>query len=210
MPPTLAATTLLPLPSRRHSFSLPLSLSSLSTAPGPPISSSHSDRLTDRRASLFPPRPRDAATPRRHGAAARRRRCSSRRRGWHCKPGHRPRRCCLLNIFLFRSDLRLGVRPRGSLVASRFLQGRCLGGGWTAVGKGRTGSWGQGRRRTHGYRSGLARRTVATTSARAPAASGTAAVTTIPAIVVALRCAQADDFLPPLLPALLLSQSFPI
>jgi hypothetical protein len=32
MPPTLAATTLLPLPSRRHSFSLPLSLSSLSTA----------------------------------------------------------------------------------------------------------------------------------------------------------------------------------
>jgi hypothetical protein len=31
MPPTLAATTLLPLPSRRHSFSLPLSLSSLST-----------------------------------------------------------------------------------------------------------------------------------------------------------------------------------
>jgi hypothetical protein len=32
MPPTLAATTLLPLPSRRHSFSLPLSLSSLSIA----------------------------------------------------------------------------------------------------------------------------------------------------------------------------------
>jgi hypothetical protein len=33
MPLTLAATTLLPLPSHRHSFSLPLSLSSLSHAP---------------------------------------------------------------------------------------------------------------------------------------------------------------------------------
>jgi hypothetical protein len=33
MPPTLAATTLLPLPSRRHSFSLPLSLSSPSPYP---------------------------------------------------------------------------------------------------------------------------------------------------------------------------------
>jgi hypothetical protein len=63
MSPTLAATTLLPLPSHRHSFSLPLSLSSLSTALGPPISSSHSDRPTDRRASLFPPRPRDAMEP---------------------------------------------------------------------------------------------------------------------------------------------------
>ena len=55
------------------------------------------------------------------------------------------------------------------------LQGRCLGGGWTAVGKGRTGSWGRGRRRTHGYRSGLARRTVATTSARLPDRPGEAA-----------------------------------
>ncbi|XP_035821122.1 DEAD-box ATP-dependent RNA helicase 30 isoform X3 [Zea mays] len=66
MSPTLAATTLLPLPSLRHSFSLPLSLSSLSTAPGPPdllLPLRSPDRSPSFPVPSPPPRRRDAMEP---------------------------------------------------------------------------------------------------------------------------------------------------